>query len=83
MKGDKKWLQEQCDDLRRIRQHLEEELQDAQEVQNDLSLQNDILRKRIEVMENRIEVMEKSSSWRIGRTITAPGRKLKNMIKGN
>ena len=34
-------------------------------------------------MENRIEVMEKSSSWRIGRTITAPGRKLKNMIRGN
>ena len=83
LEGDKKWLQEQCDDLRRIRQHLDEELQDAQKKQNDLSLQNDILRKRIEVMENRIEVMEKSSSWRIGRTITAPGRKLKNMIRGN
>ena len=83
LEGDKKWLQEQCDDLRRIRQHLDEELQDAQKKQNDLSLQNDILRKRIEVMGNRIEVMEKSSSWRIGRTITAPGRKLKNMIRGN
>ena len=83
LEGDKKWLQEQCDDLRRIRQHLDEEVQDAQKKQNDLSLQNDILRKRIEVMENRIEVMEKSSSWRIGRTITAPGRKLKNMIRGN
>ena len=76
LEGDKEWLQEQCDDLRRIQQHLDEELQDARKMQNDLSLQNDILRKRI-------ETMEKSSSWRIGRTITAPGRKLKDMIKGN
>ena len=76
MEGDKEWLQEQCDDLRIIQQHLDEEFQDARKMQNDLSLQNDILRKRI-------EAMEKSSSWRIGRTITAPGRKQKNMIKGN
>ena len=44
LEGDKEWLQEQCDDLRRIQQHLDEELQDARKMQNDLSLQNDILR---------------------------------------
>ena len=52
-------------------------------MQNDLSLQNNDLSLQNDILRKRIEAMEKSSSWRIGRTITAPGRKLKNMIKGN
>ena len=41
------------------------------------------LEEKIERLERRIEGLENSTSYRVGRAITAPGRKAKSVIRKN
>lgn len=81
LEGDKSWLQEQNDDLRRINDDLRKvhenqnaRIEELDLVREKLIMQNEELRKQIEEIKN-------SSTWKVGSIVTAPGRKIKDLIK--
>ena len=75
LEGDKAWLQEQNKDLCRIREKLDTQIHEMQIDQTNLMTQNRDLQRQI-------EEIKQSSSWKIGRLLTAPGRKMKDIFKG-
>ncbi len=81
LEGDKSWLQEQNDDLHRIN----DDLHKVQENQNARIEELDLIRKNLilqnEELHKQIEEIKNSNTWKVGLAVTAPGRKIKDLIK--
>lgn len=62
------------DDLRKAHENQNARIEELDLVREKLIMQNEELCKQIEEIKN-------SSTWKVGSIVTAPGRKIKDLIK--